>query len=276
MKPSIIPNDLTGKALFDFMVKNESLIIHAKKSEVKKADSIIHSASYVTDKGAIVSKADFNTVQADPTKLKVSVVINTTNFLDSHGDVHIPGLWKKSINDNKKNGFYLLKEHRRGFEDVIAESCMGETKLIPWTEIGVNMPGYTEALVFTGSIDKVRNEYMFSQYAKGYVKQHSVGMIYTKMLTCINDDDYPVQKENWDKYIEQVANRKEAEDEGYFWAVLEAKIVEGSAVLFGSNSMTPTLLVQSDSTKMEPGNSTPDEPRFNLLEAIKQTTFIKN
>lgn len=276
MKPSIIPNDLTGKALFDFMVKNESLIIHAKKSEVKKADSIIHSASYVTDKGVIVSKAEFDTVQTDPTKLKVSVVINTTNFLDSHGDVHIPGLWKKSINDNKRNGFYLLKEHRRGFEDVIAESCMGETKLMPWTAIGINLAGNTEALVFTGSIDKGRNEFMYSQYSKGYVKQHSVGMQYCKMATCINDDDYPVQKENWYKYIEQVANRKEAEEEGYFWAILEAKIVEGSAVLFGSNSMTPTLLVQSDSTKTEPVITTPKEPPFNLIEAIKQTTFIKH
>jgi hypothetical protein len=36
----------------------------------------------------------------------------------------------------------------------------------------------TEALVFNVEIDKDRNDFMFNQYAKGYVKEHSVGMRY--------------------------------------------------------------------------------------------------
>jgi hypothetical protein len=276
---NIIPLDLTGKALLDFIVKNESLIFHAKKSEVKQADSISFTTMFVNEKGFLVNKAEITETQVDPTKIKAVVVINTTNYLDSHGDVHIPGLWKKSLSDNKSNGFYLLNSHSRQFKDVIAEGCSAVAKRMSWKDLGIDLPGITEALVFTCIIDQNRNDYMFSQYQKGYVKKHSVGMQYVKIVTCINDEDYPVQKENWDKYIEMVANKQDAIDEGYFWAVLEAKVIEGSAVLFASNCMTPTMEVseieEDDATKNEPPQSTHDQPATkSLLELINETTFI--
>lgn len=280
---SIIPHNLTGKDLFNYLVKNEGLIFHAKKSTLKKADEIFSVPMYVDDKGNLVSKAEMDQITIDPTRIKVAVVINTTNWYDSHGDVHIPGLWKKSLSDNKRSGFYLLKTHGREFEDVIAESCAGATKNMTWREVGVDLPGTTEALVFNGIVDKDRNEYMFDQYRKGYVKKHSVGMRYIKMVTCINDDDYPVQKENWDKYIEMVANKDEAEADGYFWAILEAQCVEGSAVLFGSNTVTPTLEVtamdgKSDpiiDTKIQPPSGTEEEPLlFDVGLAIKRVKII--
>lgn len=280
---SIIPHSLTGKDLFDYLVKNEGLIFHAKKSTVKKADEIFSMPMYVDDKGNLVSKAEIEQAQIDPNKLKVSVVINTTNWLDSHGDVHIPGIWKKTLSDNKKVGFYLLECHGREFEDVIAEGCKGSTKKMSWGDLGIDVEGMTEALIFDGVIEKERNEYMFDQYRKGYVKKHSVGMRYMKMLTCINDDNYPVQKENWDKYIQVVANRDEAEADGYFWAILEAQIIEGSAVLFGSNPITPTMeasLIQGktdleEGTKNQPPQGTEDEPpAFDLSRAIKEVKII--
>ena len=273
-----LPENLTGKALFDFLVKNESLIFHTKKSEIKRADSSFSAPLFINEKGQLIDKAEVVETQTDPTKIKVQVVINTTNWFDSHSDVHIPTLWKKSLLDNKKSGFYLLDNHERGFEDVIAEGCAASTQTMKWTDLGINIPGTTEALVFTGIIEKDRNEYMFGQYQKGYVKKHSVGMRYVKMVTCINDKDYPVQQENWDKYIEMVANKQDAIDQGYFWAILEAQIIEGSAVLFASNTMTPTLEVsdyEEDSTKNEPPVSTHEEPESkSFLTMIKQTKFI--
>jgi len=275
MKPAIIPANLAGKSLFDFLVKNEGLIFHTKKSEIKKADECFAMPMYVNEKGELVSKDEVITAQVDPNKLKAVLVINTTNWYDSHGDVHIPGLWKKSLADNKKQGFYLLKQHERGFEDVIAESCAGEARIMPWTELGINIPGNTEALVFTGVIEKDRNPYMFDQYRKRYVKKHSVGMRYVKMVTCINDDDYPVQKENWDKYIEMVANRKECEADGYFWAVLEAQVIEGSAVLFASNIVTPTMEIsnfdksQFSGTENQPPAGTGNPPPTTEIDWSK-------
>jgi len=243
MKPAIIPSNLTGKSLFEFLVKNESLIIHSKKSEIKRSDNITFSTFFIDEKGELVSKANVVETQVNPNQIKAVVVINTTNWYDSHGDVHIPGIWKKSLSDNKKNGFYLLDNHNRGFEDVIADECKAEAKPMAWKDLGIPVSGTTEALTFTAIIDKDRNPKMFDQYYKKYVKQHSVGMRYIKMVTCINDDDYPVQKENWDKYFPMVANQADCKEDGYFWAVLEAQIIEGSAVLFGSNCMTPTINV---------------------------------
>jgi hypothetical protein len=280
---TLIPHNLTGKAVLDYIVKNEALIFHAKKSTIKKADEIQSMPMYVDEKGNFISKEEVAQTQIDPNKLKVVVVINTTNWYDSHCDVHIPGIWKKTLSDNKKNGFYLLESHGREFEDVIAEGCSGYTKVLSWKDLGLTLAGTTEALIFDGIIEKDRNEYMFDQYQKGYVKKHSVGMRYVKMVTCINDDDYPVQKENWDKYIEMVANRTEAEADGYFWAVLEAKIIEGSAVLFASNCMTPvmeTSMIEGkndseEDTQNQPPEGTDGEPSlFNLDLAIKEVKII--
>lgn len=274
MRPKFVPAELTGKSLFNYLVKNEDFIFHAKKSEVKYADAAWGMPMYINDKGELLGKAEVQETQIDPTKLKVVVVINTTNWFDSHDDVHIPGLWKKALSENKRTGFYLLKSHLRDFEAIITEGCQGEARPMSWKDVGVNLIGNTEALVFTGIIEQDRNTYMFEQYQKGRVKKHSVGMQYVKMVTCINDDDYPVQKENWDKYFPMVANAAEAEANGYFWAILEAKIVEGSAVVFASNCVTPTLETELLGTKNEPLSGTQGEPPFDAIAAIKQTNFF--
>jgi hypothetical protein len=279
MKPLIIPENLTGKELFTFIVKNESLIVHAKKSAVKFADAAFSTPLFVNEKGEIITKDQATEMQqATPNKLMVKVVINTTNCYDSHGDVHMPGIWNKSISDNKRNGYYLLKMHQKTFEDVIGESLIGEAKTMAWSELGKSLAGVTEALVFSGMIEKDRNPYMFAQYQKGYVKQHSVGMRYVKMATCINDEEYPLQKENWDKYFPMVANKSDCEKEGYFFAILEAQVVEGSAVLFASNNNTPTLSIQEiidDSTKNQPPLGTGAEPQDSYAEWLNKTSLIK-
>lgn len=274
MRPKCIPANLTGKSLFDYLIKNEGLIFNEKKSQVKKADAAYGIPMFINEKGELLTKAEVQETQIDPTKLRVVVVINTTNWFDSHDDVHIPGLWKKSLSDNKKTGFLLLKSHMRDFEFIITDGCQGEARPMQWKEVGVNLPGNTEALVFTGIVDQGRNEYMFGQYQKGYVKKHSVGMRYVKMVTCINDEDYPVQKENWDKYFPMVANADDADANGYFWAILEAQIIEGSAVVFASNCVTPTLETELLGTKNEPLSSTQDEPPFDAIKAIKETLFF--
>ena len=103
-----------------------------------------------------------------------------------------------------------------------------------------------EVLVYECTISKNRNPFMFEQYKNGYVLNHSVGMRYIKILFCYNSTDptYSQDKENWDKYYPTVVNQEEADKHGYFWAVLEAKNVEGSAVVKGSNFLTPVLSME--------------------------------
>jgi hypothetical protein len=73
---------------------------------------------------------------------------------------------------------------------------------------------------------------MFNQYAKGYVKEHSVGMRYVKLELAVNSDSKYEQEEKaiWDKYIDEIVNKVQIEEQSY-WAVSEAKAIEGSAVV---------------------------------------------
>lgn len=275
MSLKYFPDGLTQKERFEYAVKNEAYIISAKKMERKLADSAAYGTFFVDEKGKLVDKAEAiqQSITTDPNKLKLSVVINTTNWLDSHWDVHLPGIWKKCIADNKK-GFLLLQEHNAKFKGVIATGMQAKTVKMPFKDLGFDYEGNTEALVFTGIIDKDRNEYMFNQYLKKYVEEHSVGMRYIKMVTCINDEEYPVQLENWNKYFPMVTNQDDALKCGMFWAVLEAEIKEGSAVLFGSNCVTPTLDIE-EITDGEPDKATQNQPKEKtFMELIKETKFI--
>ena len=127
----------------------------------------------------------------------------------------------------------------------IGETLKAYVEDTTFKKLGYNLKGTTEALVFDSNVRKDRNQYMHKQYAKKYVTNHSVGMIYVKMVTCINHEDYPVQKENYDKYAPMIVNQDALEGIKVFWAILEAKVIEGSAVPNGSNWITPTTSTKS-------------------------------
>lgn len=104
-----------------------------------------------------------------------------------------------------------------------------------------------EVLVYDAIIKRDRNEFMFEQYRNGYVLNHSVGMRYVKLFFCYNNDapEYAQDKENYDKYYPMILNKDEADKRSYFWAVTEAKNIEGSAVVKGSNFLTPVLSIET-------------------------------
>lgn len=257
------PQFNTKAELFKYLKENKSLLITEKKSSLKKADSISYSVPVFNAKGDVIKSAP-NVLdgQVDLEEIKVSVVINTTNILDSHGDVHMKGIWTKSLKEQKN--LYLLQEHNMDFEHVITDSLTASAKSYTWAELGFpEFKGNTEALIFDANVLSDRNEFMFEQYIKGYVKNHSVGMMYVNLFLCINSDEkyYREEKDNWDKYINEVVNKQDAIDLGYFWAVTEAKVVEGSAVLRGSNYATPTLSVTTtQNIEADTITSSKDEP----------------
>lgn len=257
-----IPKFTNHDQLLDFLVENKSTLIEAKKKGIKHADSVCYQAERNTDKASPMSSGG--------SSLMVKSVINTTNILDSHGDVHIKGLWKKSLNEQKN--FMLLQEHQMRFDKIISDEVKAFTEEISFRKLGFYLPGETQALIFDSVIPKDRNPFMFDQYAKGWVKNHSVGMQYVKLYLAVNSDSDEFKEEaaNWEKYISEVANRKQAEQQGYFFAVTEAKILEGSAVPVGSNTVTPTLSIESkeneplenDTQKTEPSGWDTQKRKF--------------
>jgi hypothetical protein len=242
--------------LFSSLKEHKHTLIAQKRATTKYADSTFHYVSVVDEKGE-TTKAESTTI-SDIDKLEVKLVINTTNLMDSHSDVHLKGIWKKSIKENKN--LLLLQEHQMTFDKIISTDIKASIDLMGWSDLGFKkLQGNTEALVFTSIIDKSRNAFMFEQYAKGYVKEHSVGMRYVKVDLAVNSEEsyYKEEKGIWDKYINEIANKEVAEELGYFWAVSEAKVIEGSAVVRGSNYATPTLSVEQKN--IEPLDSTQND-----------------
>lgn len=237
-----LPNrEFTSKEdMFKALAENKSAIIALKKAAVKFSDGFDFGYVESTDKEEVI-KANAPIINPDLSELKVKVVMNTIGIYDSHGDVHIKDIWKRTLSHSNKK--LHLQEHKRSFEAVISNDAEAYVKTVSWKSLGAEYEGSTQALIFETVVKASRNPVMFEQYKNGWVNNHSVGMQYVELHMCINSEerwseDY---KKNWDKYIDFVVNKEDVEASGYFWAVTEAKLVEGSAVLFGSNFITPTL-----------------------------------
>ena len=252
---------MTREEVFKHLKDNKKIITEEKKAAIKFCDPVVYQIVPKNEKGEAVKSIDI-APGVELSTIMVKAVINTTNIIDSHSDCHIPNIWKKSLQE--KQDFYLLQEHQMKFDKIITDKVKAFTESMTWKELGAKYEGTTEALIFDCEIDEDRNEYMFEQYLKGWVRNHSVGMRYVKIYLCINSEEkyYAEEKAYWDKYYPMVANKQVADDQGYFWAVTEAKVVEGSAVPIGSNTVTPTLsaspkdIEAEDITSNEPPKGT--------------------
>jgi hypothetical protein len=272
-----IPEFNTRKELFDFLVKNKETLIAQKRAQIKHSDSLILPPTIITVKdGANKDMPDDDSNDLPNKNVMVKVVINTTNLMDSHKDVHMPGLWTKSIRENKN--IMHIQEHDMCFENIIAsgKDLSVYTKMFSFSELGVNLPGNTEALVFESLIKADRNPFMCDQYRKGYVTNHSVGMQYVKLIMCVNDENYGAEYEAWQKYYPEVANKDFADEYGYMWVVKEAKIVEGSAVVIGSNYVTPTIEVTEQKTQPLQSTEKNIEPVKPLIDYSYLINGVKN
>lgn len=250
----------TKKELFNFLIDNKDKLVAQKKAIMKKADCPVIIKPVIRDTKTAARKAAGETIEpTDIDSLNVEVVINTTNYMDSHDDVHLPGIWNRSLQNNKM--LMHIQEHRMEFSKVIADGdeLKAYTKTFTWKELGYDYEGNTEALIFESKILRKRNAYMMLQYANEWVRNHSVGMYYVKLDIAIDDEDYPNEYEAWQKYYPEIANKETADEAGYFWYVLEAKLVEGSSVPIGSNTATPTRSIgKNDSPTGTQHKSDPD------------------
>ena len=81
----------------------------------KTGDAVSHV--YIPTKG----ESQKNEIDIDDvSELKMELVINTTNVMDSHSDVHMKGIWNKSIKEQK--GLMLLQEHKMSFSNIITDN----------------------------------------------------------------------------------------------------------------------------------------------------------
>ena len=216
--------------------KEEALLL--KKGAVKNTDSPILSPILGTVKDDEQNKALMERNLPLDTEEAVyrTIIANTYNYMDSHDDVHLYNVFKKSLEETKK--LFLLHDHK--FEVTaqtgnILKAYEQDGRFIYY---GLNSPLDTQALLLDVEIERSKNELVFNEYKNHNINQHSVGMYYVKIDLAIDNQDDKEAYALYRKYLPQIGNADKVEKQGYFFAVQEAKLKETSAVLMGSNDLT--------------------------------------
>lgn len=264
----------TKKALLDHLVQNKREIESFKKSAIKHGEPLLFLPKEKEE--AIKAITGTSALPEDDLENGViyrTLVLNTYHWMDSHRDVHFDGTFSKSIKENKNIAF--VHDHIFQLTARVGSLLKAYEAQIKWTDLGISKTGKATCLLFDVAIKKAFDEKIYSLYLSKEINQHSVGMIYMKLFLCIDDADYKEEFANWNEYFPKVANQDMAEEYGYFWAITEAKLLEGSCVIAGSNELTPTLPKTTPMT--EPGESTQKEEPNNkeAEQAAAKTKAIK-
>jgi len=263
--------------LFKALRENATKLIDVKKGNIFKS----------SDKGGSIKHTPFDS-KDETTKVELNLkenfiypVINTIGFLDSHRDLHVNGIWNKSVKEQQGRISYIA-DHRLEVTKIIAwkDDVKLLVKDIDWASVGKPYQGQTQALIF--EIDKNKLELDSAKKAidKGWDIENSVRMRYMDVKVCYNstDKEDAEYKKNYDKYLPQIANKEDFDEIHYFYAVLQAQIVdEGSMVVKGSNSATRVIKdiePSADTQKQE--EQAAELARIALEETEKEKSKLIN
>lgn len=254
--------DLTQKQKFEFLLDNYREIVDIKKSAMKQADNTEYSEPIIVavNKGLVTHHAD------DPTTgvIKRTIIGNTYYWLDSHDDVHVDGIFTKSLKEKAPNKIYHYHDHQGMLTSKVGTFSKVYEKRVMWNDLGKNLFGYTTALLGDTEIKRILNKSIFEQYLNEEIDQHSVGMNYITMQLAINSDEpaFKEHKKEWDNIYQFIGNKDKVLEQGFFWSQKEARLIEMSAVGAGSNEVTHTVqnIAPDFQGKQEPSADTPPEP----------------
>ena len=227
---------------------------------IKKNFEDIQKAKLIEYKNNANKAIDINTLEANFTPkieditsdiIEVKALVNSTNIIDSHLDLHSFKTWNKSVKDNKST--YVLDQHENNLNTVLSRKGININEQMNFKDFGF------KDMEFIANMSKFilnfkDNPKRFEQYAKGEITNHSVGMLYVmgKIELAYYDEESQKNMDFFEKVKSEALNPEIADVNGYVWYVSEAIKREGSPVVFGSNPITPTLEVKN----YEPSNDT--------------------
>jgi hypothetical protein len=207
------------------------------------------------------------------------IAVNSTRVLDSHKDLHIDGLWNKTVKEQQGKN-YLVDTHVMSLGTTIArkENIEIMTATVPFSAIGKSYSGDTEVLIYKVPKNKVINPIAKEWLESGDAIEGSVKMRYTDIDLAMNSNSIEDENElkNYNDYNTIIANKSDFEDEiDYFWIVKQAQnLHESSLVLIGSNNATGMLAEnkQAEINSLEvnePTEVTQEKQLVTLLTNIK-------
>jgi len=234
--------NLTLEDIRKLDAEGKKALLESKKSQIKYTDTILSTPLLRVKESTLPTQDEVKKKD----RLEVTIVCNTAWFCDSHMDVLTADSYDNSV---KTRGTTVphIADHKQSSTSHVGDVTALYTKEIELKELGLDREGKTTALVMESTVRKDYNEDVFKFYANGKINQHSIGLRYVKIYLAYDssDPDDAAYKDVWDKYYPSIINKEEVDKRGYFWAVTEIDLMENSCVLFGANSLTPTLEVKS-------------------------------
>ena len=261
----------TKEELFKALRENIDKIIACKTAETYKS----YSKGSASGTGFLLKTDDVECKTGPQMKEGyVYPVINTTLYLDSHNDVHLNGIWDRSVKEQAGKLYYVC-DHEIKTNTIIAwpENVNAMVKTVPWSWIGKDFSGNTQALIYEINKSNLVNDAARKIIEDKRPVQNSVRMQYVKIQLGMNSEakEDIHYKAFYDLHIDSIANKDVAEAQGYFFGVEEAKIIkEGSMVPLGSNDATP--IRQKD----EAGTTASEHKDEPIIPITQEKQFLFN
>ncbi len=181
----------------------------------------------------VIKSVSNTTKDIDISKRIVTGAFNTYRFIDSDGDMLLPGCAKKSINERgvnstKGNKIKHLKDH--DWNQNIA-------RLNVLDERTVEINGKERDVIYHESFYPKSQDStdLLIKIQEGLYDSRSIGFQYVQM------DYYDEKDPDFDKYLAMAINPELGEANGHLWVIKEIRLWEGSDVTFGANELTPLL-----------------------------------
>ena len=243
------------KELIEALIKNKEEIIDQKKGKIYFSQGVENKKIKLKASKALETKNE-DTEEV----LNRSIIGNTYFWMDHHDDVHLENTFGKSIKERKGKIRYY-RDHENKVGSKIGRFKSIDQIKVKWRDLGIEKDGKTICLIADAEIIKAYDPSAFAQYKNNEIDQHSVGMIYVKIRLAVNNPDYENEYKEYQKYIHKIGNREKVDEKGYFWAIYEAKLLEISAVIDGSNELTQTI-----DNKADESHSIENEPSKDTLK----------
>ena len=291
IKSAYFPNITfsTQEDLFVALKRNEDLIIETKKS-------IVYNSSIDTVKSAVPLTL-IDTRYFEDTEKGVGFrtkenymypVISTTNYLDSHDDVH----WLNSMNQTAKDQqgkVYFCTDHLLTSDGIVVTKSNIEMfiKSIPWSLLGKPYEGNTNALIFGFDKKNIIHDKAAKILEVEKDIQCSIRMVYKKVILAMNSNhkDHAENLKYFNENVDKIANKEVAYERGYFFGVESLGIRGEGSMVLGGGSNDATIVYETKTEEADTVTSEDIEPlqstqktlsQFDMMKTILSTTKIKN
>lgn len=263
------------KELFRALKANKAEILAQKRADIiKTCDKDISVKGRFLD----AEKLSETIKEFDTDDNYYYLAVNSTRILDSHNDLHLDGIWNKTVREQQGKNYLVLDHEVKVLNTVVRKEHIEMfTATVPFSVIGKSYGGDTEILVYKFPKEKLKNDFVKEWLDSGDAIEASVRMQYVKISLAMDSDskDDIEEKKEYDKYIDLIANKGDYDKIDYFFPIYEAKnITESSLVPFGSNSSTGLMQYEkkpsNDTSKQEAEQSLQDDKREYLINSKKQ------